>query len=309
MTSGSRAAICSKSSVCHGRAGRRGRSAPPARRSISSMKSFGPVATTGSTSSTISTRGAGSPATDRSTAARPRVDGRRDLRAPRAACPVRSPDADDHRVDLPPATRPAGKPRRDPERRELLGQPRRRGPGAADDQVGRELDDGLEVRRRSRRRPSGSFAASGGQSQKRDRPTTRSPAPTAKSASVVAGDTDTMRCASPEAAIGACPREHPPSEAAQRTRARAPPRPRSVHRPMSPYLCSFSMSAGRETPSRRAVSLWLRPADFERLGDEGSLERLDPPAKRVARARDRPTPSSASPTATRRPTAIARAPA
>ncbi len=26
---------------------------------------------------------------------------------------------------------------------------------------------------------------------------------------------------------------------------------------MSPYLCSFSMSAGRETPSRRAVSLWL----------------------------------------------------
>jgi hypothetical protein len=31
--------------------------------------------------------------------------------------------------------------------------------------------------------------------------------------------------------------------------------PRMNHRPMSPYLCSFSMSAGRETPRRRAVSL------------------------------------------------------
>ena len=105
----------------------------------------------------------------------------------------------------------------------------------------------------------GSFAASGGQSQKRDRPTTRSPAPTAKSASVVAGDTDTMRCASPEATPRRVPARAPAEEGQRSGRERR--HDRSVHRPMSPYLCSFSMSAGRETPSRRAVSLWLRLAD------------------------------------------------
>ena len=65
---------------------------------------------------------------------------------------------------------------------------------------------------------------------------------------------------------------------------------------MSPYLCSFSMSAGRDTPRRRAVSLWLLARRLERLGDERALERLDARAQRVARARVARRPTSASTT-------------
>ena len=278
------------------------------------MKSFGPVATTGSTSSTIRTRGdrlARDRALDRR---RPRVDARRDL-ARLGGVPGALAHADDHRVDLPPATRwpeTTSRSRAAPASR-IVASRRARGcrpPGRA-----LSCDDGLEVRVDD--------AAHRGELRGLRRPVAEPRSPD----DAVAGPDgeerlrgrrgDATRCGAHrvEPDRRACPRErrrqHAAASAVRRARAaaRSAAATRSRHRPMSPYLCSFSMSAGRETPSLRAVSLWLRPAALERLGDERPLERLDAAAKRVSRARDRPRPSSASTRATRRPTAIARAPA
>src|ERR1019366_9281113 len=77
---------------------------------------------------------------------------------------------------------------------------------------------------------TGSLVAAGGQSQNRDRPTTRSPGPTAKSASVVAGEIETTRWA---AAASGAPVEtgaaqEPPARPGA-TRASAPLAARGRH--------------------------------------------------------------------------------
>ena len=81
-------------------------------------------------------------------------------------------EAEDHRVDLRERLG-LREERRDPARLEPLAHRGAGGPARAGHEIGPQREDGLEARDRRSRRSAGASCTSGGQSQYRDRPTTR----------------------------------------------------------------------------------------------------------------------------------------